>query len=820
MSGKSTVKSIVRSASLAMLLGTVSASAFTGAMLAGVSAAQAAVVSNIDVRGNTRMDDTTIKSFIKIKPGKSFGNGEINESVKALFETGLFSDVSIYQSGSTLIVEVDENSVVNQVFFEGNSRLKDQALSSIVQAKGRGIYSPSLVESDVERIRQAYRQVGRSDATVTSEIVPLANNRVNIVYRVNEGDKTKINSISFAGNSAFRENRLLAVISTKPTNLFSWLRNDDIYDPARFAADQEKLHQFYYNNGYADFQIVSTSVDLDESANAYNITITVDEGRKYTFGNVSIESTLSGVDANSLYGELEIASGDTYSARDVENSIVNLTESIASSGYPFVEVVPRGDRNFENGTIDVTFLVDQGARVYVEEIVILGNDRTRDHVIRREFEMSEGDAFNQVLIKKTKSRLENLGFFDSVDITTRAGSAPDRVVVVVRVADKPTGEFSIGGGYSSTGGASGEISFTEKNFLGRGQYLRVAGKFGENDTNYSLSFTEPYFLGYRMSAGFDLERNVSEADTYRRYASRTTSALLRLGVPITDDLSVSPFYTYSRNETQIDGSNIDIGPDGNPSTADGPNPPLVAPYNGLQGDRKGELSRALYRNNEEWTKSGFGYTVLYNTVDNRVTPREGTYLRFTQTLFGAGGDAGYLQTDGEVQNYTLLSEDFDVVGMLRARGGMINPFNNGKNYRALDNYFSSSREVRGFESNGFGPRDPITGDALGGLYHWNATAEVNFPMPFLPDNMGVRGAVFADVGQVWGMDGTTKSLYAGVVPVSVRGDLNDDAVRASVGASIIWASPFGPLRFDYAVPVMQEKYDRVREFTFGVSTAF
>ena len=335
MSGKSTVKSIVRSASLAMLLGTVSASAFTGAMLAGASAAQAAVVSNIDVRGNTRMDDTTIKSFIKIKPGKSFGNGEINESVKALFETGLFSDVSIYQSGSTLIVEVDENSVVNQVFFEGNSRLKDQALSSIVQAKGRGIYSPSLVESDVERIRQAYRQVGRSDATVTSEIVPLANNRVNIVYRVNEGDKTKINSISFAGNSAFRENRLLAVISTKPTNLFSWLRNDDIYDPARFAADQEKLHQFYYNNGYADFQIVSTSVDLDESANAYNITITVDEGRKYTFGNVSIESTLSGVDANSLYGELEIASGDTYSARDVENSIVNLTESIASSGYPF-----------------------------------------------------------------------------------------------------------------------------------------------------------------------------------------------------------------------------------------------------------------------------------------------------------------------------------------------------------------------------------------------------------------------------------------------------------------------------------------------------
>jgi outer membrane protein insertion porin family len=766
--------------------------------------AQAAVVSSIEVRGNTRMDNQTVASFVTIKPGQKFDNGDIDDSVKALFATGLFGDVSIYQSGSVLVVEVDENATINEVFFEGNKRLKDEPLAGMVQSKSRGIYSAETVASDVDIISGAYSRVGRSDAIVTSEIVPLANNRVNIVYKVNEGGKTKIKSLTFVGNNSFRSARLREVISTKRSNLMSWLKNDDIYDPDRISADEERLRRFYFNNGFADFQILSTSAVLDEAENQYNITITVEEGNKYRFGDINIESTLTGVDAGSLYSKLESKSGKVYSAKAVEDSIIALSETVAAGGFAFVEVVPRGDRDFNNNTINVTYIIDEGAKVFVDRIVIVGNDRTREYVIRREFDISEGDAFNQVYVQQAKRRLEALGYIESVDVSVRPSDSVDRVTLVVRVVEKASGEFSIGGGYSTAGGALGEISFTESNFMGRGQKIRISGSFGEQENSYRLSFTEPYFLGYRMSAGFDVGRTTSNSNSDVNYSSETTFGTIRFGLPLTQHTDLSTYYVYSATNTTASSSKID--------------------KTGTQGDVKGELSAALAPplSPSSWTKSGFGYTLTHNTLDDNITPREGLRAEFGQTIYGAGGDATYVKSEAKAQLYATLSEDLDLVGMVRGRAGANTPFGNDNGYRALDNFFQGGTDIRGFRSNGFGPRDPITGDALGGMYYWNATAELNFPIPFLPESSGVRAAVFADAGSLWGVDSESSDAIKAILPSlsSNKGDVNDNAMRASVGASIIWNSPFGPLRFDYAEPVMSQKYDKIRQFSFGVSTAF
>jgi outer membrane protein insertion porin family len=762
--------------------------------------AEAAIVRNIEVRGNSRMDADTIKSYLTIEPGQQFTNFDIDDSVKSLFSTGLFADVAIYQSGNTLIVEVDESGIVNQVFFEGNRRLKDQILSGAVQTSARSTYSEEKIIADVQRIEDAYSRVGREGARASYEVVPLANERVNVIFRIDEGDKTKIRDISFIGNDAYGERRLLDVMDTKRTHLFSWLKNDDIYDPDRLRADEERLRQFYFNNGYADFQVISTDVSFEEASNQYVIMITIDEGPRYTFGEVNIDSTLQGVDPESLYPFIETRSGDYYSSRMVEDSVIAITEGLAERGNAFVQVVPRGDRDFETNTINVTYQVDEGPRVYIQQINIVGNDRTREHVIRREFDMSEGDPLNQVLIQKTKRRLEALNFFDSVDITTRPGDAPDRAIVTVRVRDKATGEFSVGGGYSTSDGVIGEVSFSERNFLGRGQYLKVAGGFGTDEQRYSLSFTEPYFLGYRLSAGFDLYTSTSDPSSSRSYGTDSSGGVLRFGVPITDELTSSVFYTYNTNDTVVTGSQIDTV--------------------GVQGDTSGELSAALARN-LSWTRSGFGYSMSYTDLDNVRDPRDGTHFKLSQTFYGAGGDAQFVQTTGTAVAYKTLSRELDLVGMLRARGGVNWAWGNlATNYRTQDNFFQGGRDIRGFESYGFGPRDPVTGDTLGGMYYWNASAEITFPFPYLPESIGIRGGFFADVGQLWGLDSATRSAILAANPGVSTAQLDDNTLRASAGASILWASPFGPLRFDYAIPLSSASWDKTREFSFGVSTAF
>ena len=776
----------------------VSAAALTAALmvpgsvavqLVAVSAAEAAVVSRIEVRGNQRVDAETVRNYITIKPGRQFSATDIDNAVKALFNTGLFSDVRINQVGSSLVVQVSEYKVVNQVIFQGNKKVKDAQLSGAVQVKPRGSFSQAAVDADVETIKSAYGRIGREDVTVTPQVMDLGENRVNVIYNITEGDRTKIGSISFEGNNAYSDRRLSDVISTKRSNFLSFLLRDDIYDADRLRADEEALRRFYFNRGYADFQVLSSNAVLDPATNQYTITFTIDEGQRYTFGDISVESTIPELDASKLQSLVQTRKGDTYSAKQVEDSIIAVTERAAGEGYAFAQVTPRGDRNFENHTISIVYTVDQGQRAYVERIEIRGNERTRDFVIRREFDIAEGDAFNQVLIQRAKKRLEALNFFEKVDISTAPGSQPDQVVLVIDVVEKSTGEFSIGAGYSTGGdtpGASVEGSITERNFLGRGQYIRVSAGGGKNSRDFGFSFTEPYFLGHRISAGFDIFRRTREYDTYN---SNVTGGTIRFGLPITESISTQLAYNLSREEYEIPSDCQD-------STTCTPSFAILDAVN-----------------YSPWIKSSVSGTLVYNTIDDMKNPRNGIYANFGVEVAGLGGDAKFAKFTGRASYYQTLSEEFDVVGLVSAGAGHVVGFgDNG--LRVFDQFQSSTRIIRGFKTNGIGPYDPNASDDthLGGTTYFNASAEAQFPIPLLPESFGVRGAVFADAATLYGSEINVPagSTIAGL----------ESQWRASVGVGLLWASPFGPLRIDYAFPIKKYDGDQTQEFNFGISTRF
>jgi outer membrane protein insertion porin family len=746
-------------------------------VLASSGVANAAVINRVDVRGAERAGADAVRSNITIQPGKNFSNADIDESVKRLYATGYFSGVSMSVSGSTLVVTVSENQLVNQVVFNGNRKIKDDKLSGVVQTQPLGPYDPSLVTADIERIKQAYSAVGRSDVEVTTQTVTVGEGRVNLAFVINEGERTKIARIDFVGNKAYSDGRLAAVLSTKKSNMLSFLTRKDVYSEDKLRADEETLRQFYYDRGYADFRVVSSEAVLDEQSNEYTITVTVEEGPRYDFGPVAVESTVDGVDSGELQGLLESREGNHYSATNVQKSMESISKRVAAAGYPFARVTPRGDRNFGNNTIGVTYIVDQGERAYVERIEIRGNTRTRDYVIRREFDISEGDAFNQQVVTAAKRRLEALGYFANVNISTAPGSAADRVVIVVDVEDQPTGSFGIGAGYSESDGVLLEASVEEKNFLGRGQFIRLAVGAGEdNARTYNLSFTEPYFLGYRLAAGFDVFRSQSSSEDYYDYQEQGFT--LRVTAPITEELATTFRYTYKDFKYTGDGD-----------WQSGTN--LAQPYKDLI-------------TGEKWTQSVISNTINYNTLDDRQTPRSGWQALLTNEFAGIGGDSEYYKIYGKARYYHTLSDEFDIIGSLTAAAGYVVP--TGDNLYVFDQFKIGGRQIRGFENDGIGPR--IDGDSIGGTTYFTVSAEATFPMPGIPEDVGLRGAVYADAGTLYG----NKTGYAS--------EGESSSLRASAGIGVIWASPFGPLRVDYAVPFMKEDYDQEQRFRFGISNNF
>lgn len=769
-----------------------------------VGAAQAAVVQRIEVRGNQRVDAETIRNTVAIAPGRSFSNNDIDEAVKRLFATGLFSDVRINQSGSSLVVEVSELQIVNNVLFQGNKKIKDDALANATQLKPRSPFSTAQMESDADAIRAAYSRIGRDDALVSARTIDLGENRVNVVYEITEGARTKIAAINFHGNSAFGARRLASVISTKRSSVLSFVMRDDIYDEDRLRADEEALRRFYFNRGYADFQVVSATGQLNEATNEYTVDITVEEGERYNFGDISIDSTVPEITAESLQSEVQTRQGDVYSAKDVEDTIIGLTETVAGRGYAFAQVTPRGDRNFENRTISVIYTIDQGTRAYVERIEIRGNDKTRDYVIRREFDLAEGDAFNQVMIQRAKRRLEALGYFEKVEISTVPGSEADQVVLVIDVVEKSTGEFSIGAGYSTGGetpGASVEGSVTERNFLGRGQYIKFSAGGGKNSRDFGLSFTEPYFLGRRMSAGFDISRSTRE---YTNYTSEVTAGSVRLGLPITENISTQIAYNLSQESYDFTKG---CDPDGDkiPGRVDDP---LTPQNEAVNCKVSNAITQAVQAG--DWIKSSVSAGFVYNTIDDMKNPHSGFYVTGVAEFAGLGGDAEWLKVTGRGTYYHTLNEEYDVVGLINVGGGHVASMGGG-DLRIFDHFQGNNRMIRGFEYGGIGPYDVATGDHLGGTTYFNASVEAQFPLPLIPESLGLRGAVFADAATLYG-----NKINPAIA--TVAGDGME--WRASAGAGLIWDSPFGPLRVDYAVPLVKKAGDEVQEFNFGMSTRF
>ncbi|WP_061936240.1 outer membrane protein assembly factor BamA [Aureimonas sp. AU22] len=809
---------LLNALSAAALSSTVLAASVITLELGTMPQAFAAVVTRIEVRGNQRVDAETVRNVTQIRSGQNVSDADVDAAVTRLFATGLFSDVRARQAGGALIIEVDENQIVGEVIFQGNNKIKNEQLSAAVQTATREPYNATTAQADVDAIRAAYTRIGRSDAAVSVRTVPAEGNRVNVVFDIQEGDRTRVESINFVGNNAFGDSRLKEVITLRESGLFSFLQRNDIYDEDRLRADEEALRRFYFNRGYADFRIVSSVAELDETKNQYFITITVDEGERYVYGNINIDSTVPGIDGETLRGDLKTKPGDVYSAEQVEDSLLDLTNAVANRGYAFAQVTPRGDRDFANNTISIDYVIDQGPRAYVERIEVRGNTKTRDYVIRREFDVSEGDAFNQVLVQRAKKRLESLRFFKTVNVSTAPGSQPDRVVVIVQVDEQSTGEFSVGGGYTTGGENAGpvaEVSITERNFLGRGQFVKVSAGFGEDTRSYNLSFTEPYFLGRRLAAGFDIYRTENSSST--AYDITRTGGSLRLAAPITEDLTAQVAYNY-KEETfgdkdgrltnpftgqfyGFDATGMPIASTCANPTASGFAPGLAAPLY----TQSPIINQAIC--DSPYTTSSVSYALTYNTLDNQQDPRDGVFGQVGQEVAGLGGDAQFLRTTARGSWFSLLSEEYDVIGQVSGGGGNVTSL--GDDLRVFDNFFKGQDIVRGFKYQGLGPRQ--NGVAIGGTNYVNATAEATFPLPLVSRDFGFRGAAFADAGSLWGVDNVGDQL-------GIQGD--DFALRASAGVGLIWASPFGPLRVNYAVPLAKEDYDRTQEFSFGFSSRF
>jgi len=807
---------------------------------AGSAVAQTA--SSIVVEGNRRVEADTVRSYFRVGPGERLDPIKADEGVKALFATGLFADVRYRWEGGRLIVTVVENSVISRIQFEGNKRVKDEQLLAEIQSKPRGSLSRPTVQSDVQRVVEIYRRNGRYDVRVEPKIIDRANNRVDLVFEINEGGKTTVKDIEFAGNRAYSAWRLRDVIKTGQANILSFLKNNDLYDPDRIEADRELLRRWYLKNGYADVRIVSAVAEFDPRRNGFILTFTIEEGDRYSFGSVDIQSSVRDIDVGALRSRLRFSPGSTYNAEAIEKSTEEMTIEVSKRGYAFAQVRPRGDRNFETHQVNIIFTIEEGARAYIERINIRGNTRTRDYVIRREFDIAEGDAYNRVLIDRAERRLKNLNYFKSVKITNEPGSSSDRVIINVDVEEQSTGEFSVAGGYSTSDGFVAEVSVGERNLLGRGQTARASVTYGQRTRGVEFSIGEPYFLDYRLAFGIDLFAKQIDASSSYIYRQETIGGGFRFGIPLREDLAIQLRYSAYQQRIDLDQiltncNNINpnfgldpLSPATYPTaTGFGTTPATTPPpgYTGLANCyADGEASAATKQIVDAGPAivSLVGYSVIYNTLDNNRNPTKGLMAELRQDFAGVGGDVNFIRTTGDVRWYYELVSD--IISVLHLQGGYVTGWGD-KPLRMLDHFQMGPNLVRGFQTAGIGPRDLTLGtsnDALGGTMYWGASVEAQAPIFGVPRDFGVKLAVFADAGSVWNYVGARNFPATGTSVTTVDPftgvDTNSMFIRSSVGAGIIWDSPFGPIRIDYSFPITKDSNDRVQQLRFSGGTRF
>ena len=729
-------------------------------------------VSNISVEGTQRVDPATVISYMQISPGDSYTQDSLSEALKRLYATGLFADVNLRQDGNNLIVDVVENPVINRVAFEGNDEIEDTELAGEISSRPRAVYIRNDVRRDVSRLQEIYRRTGNYSAVVTAEIIKLDQNRINLVFNIDEGPKSTIKGIKFIGNEAFDDADLRAVISSKEDRWYRFLSSDDRYDADRMSFDQELLRRFYLKNGYADFNMVAANAELSPDKESFFLTYTLNEGDRYKVNNVSVDSSrLRNVDNTSLENVVVVKEGKWYSSDDVEETVDELTAKLGDMQYAFAQIRPDIKRNPESKTVDITFRAEETQRVFVEAINIKGNVRTLDKVIRREFDVVEGDPYSTTKVADAERNIQNLDFFNKVVVKPKPGSAPDQTVIDVDVEEKSTGEISIGAGFSTSDGPLADLRIRERNFLGKGQDVLFGTTIAGERTEFDLSFTEPYFFNRDLAAGFDLFHVTRDLQDESSYDQKTTGGALRLNYPLTKKLRQQLKYRYQTNTIE----NVDSG-------------------------------ASRFVRDQEGTRdtSAISQTLSYNDLNSDIAPSDGYKLWLETELAGLGGDAKFIsgKTGGSYYYPITKKVTFNTL----AEVGGITGYSDS-DVEINERYFIGSRTLRGFEYGGIGPRDLTTDDALGGNLFYRGSTELSFPVG-LPEEMGIKGHLFSDYGSLWSLDESDPAIA------------DNNSIRASIGFGLSWLSPLGPLRVDFATPVLDEDYDKDEVFRFDFGTRF
>ncbi|MCL3880682.1 outer membrane protein assembly factor BamA [Marivita sp. GX14005] len=732
--------------------------------------------NTIEVQGNQRIETGTIANYIGVSRGQPISAAELNDGYQRVLASGLFETVEIEPRGNTLVVRVVEYPTVNRITFEGNARIDDEALASIVQSEPRRVFNPSTAEADATRLTEAYAQQGRIAARVQPKVIRRSDNRVDLVFEVFEGGVSEVERIGFAGNRKFSDRRLRRVIETKQAGLLRALIQSDTFIEDRIEFDRQVLRDFYQSRGYIDFRTTGVNAELSQERDGYFITFNVEEGQQFTFGNVTASSDLPEVDVDRFQSALRLRSGRVYSPTAVENEIVRLERLAVREGLNFVRVEPRVSRNDRDLTLDVEFLLTRGERIFVERIDIEGNTTTLDRVVRRQFRVVEGDPFNPREIRESAERVRALGFFGDAQVEAREGSTPQQVIIDVDVEEQPTGSLSFGGNYSTSNGFGAAITFRERNFLGRGQQLALGVTTGVDSANYNFSFTEPAFLGrdlaFNFSVGY-LETDNADAEFDTAIGNFSTG----FAFPVSENGRLT--LRYGARYSDIN----DLAPE------------------------VGSIIRAEAEEGEVWS-SFVGYRYSYDTRRTGLDPNSGILLEFGQDFGGLGGDSTYIESNlRAIAQTKVLSEDVTLRATLEA--GALN-YTEGSS-RVTDRFALGSSRMRGFEGGGIGPREVGPGDvndALGGNYFAVARFEAEFPLPF-PEEYGISGGVFYDVGSLWGLDETNDNVL-----------YEDFTARQSIGLSLFWDTPLGPLRFNFSEAISKEEFDEEQNFDLTISTQF
>jgi outer membrane protein insertion porin family len=825
------------------------------------------VIRSIAVRGNQRLEPETIRAYANLTPGQTYTAGTLDQALKDLFATQLFADVQITGAEvGDLVIVVKENPVINRIVLEGNKRLKTDKITPEIKLAPRQIFTRSAVRSDVDRILELYRRQGRFAARVEPKIVQLDQNRVDVVFEIYEGDLSKVRGINILGNNAFPDGRLRKEMYTRQAGgVLGFLKSNDTYDPDRLAADQQKLRAFYLTEGYADFRVVSALAELTPDRRDFVITYVVEEGARYRFGTVEADSALRDLPAAKVKQVVKIQPGSWFNAKQVEDSVTALNEAAGNLGYAFADINPAYDRDSEKRVMNVTFKVGETPRVYVERIDITGNTVTRDKVIRREFRVNEGDAFNALRVKRSQDRIQSLGFFqEKLEIKQTEGSAPDRVVLGVNVEEKSTGQLALSGGYSSLERFVVQLAVSQNNFMGKGQELNASVNYSRYAKSIELGFVEPYFLDKSILLGGQLFRrdyksfNFVGTERNTTYSQVSTGGALRTGFPVTEFVSFGTRYSLVQDKVTLDKSTFYTDPDGAG--------PLEAECDPLKAGR--------YLCDEIGSRvtSLFGYSGIYDDTDG-IRPTHGQRMILSQDFAGLGGDVKYLRTRAEATKYRGFGGGW--VASAHAEGGYIFPLSKSPGpgrdaIRLTDRFFGP--QLRGFDIRGIGPRIQriqydLDGnlstdksqivDSLGGRAYYMGRLELEFPVSSGLKSVGLRPSAFLDVGSLWMIKeplltdiGIVCSPNSGVAGgqlllgpgapcpgVGAAGTLpGDDYVRTagfkevflgnspkprlSIGIGVNWTSPFGPLRIDLAKALLKQKGDDTKLFSFNVGTQF